>query len=208
MYTGLEVSKRALDMYMKKEKYSYLYGGAKGERGTEEFIRSMFQSYPQYFSKYSNDQKENIVKYCLGKILYDCSGFVCHCAGITHVYSGKLYQNGSNKTTHILDGKAGWLCYKTGHVGIDRGDGTFLHIPSEMHTIEPKRFSDYDWTDQCRIAGVDYSYEDAQNVYTVQPGDTLSGIAAMYGTTYQHLAAVNGIANPDIINVGQKIVIQ
>jgi|GEM_PF-77859 len=42
-------------------------------------------------------------------------------------------------------------------------------------------------------------------VYIVQGGDTLSGIAAKYGTTYQHLAAINGIANPNVINVGQHI---
>lgn len=41
--------------------------------------------------------------------------------------------------------------------------------------------------------------------YIVQAGDTLSGIAASYGTTYQHLAAINGISNPDIIHVGQEI---
>lgn len=44
-----------------------------------------------------------------------------------------------------------------------------------------------------------------ETVYTVKAGDTLSGIALRYGTTYQALAAYNGIANPNIINVGQKI---
>ena len=44
-----------------------------------------------------------------------------------------------------------------------------------------------------------------ETVYTVQKGDTLSKIAAKYGTTYQKLASYNGIANPNIINVGQKI---
>ncbi len=42
-------------------------------------------------------------------------------------------------------------------------------------------------------------------VYTVVAGDTLSKIAAKYGTTYQKLAAYNNIANPNIIFVGQKI---
>ena len=41
--------------------------------------------------------------------------------------------------------------------------------------------------------------------YTVKSGDTLSGIASKYGTTYQHLAQINGIANPNKIYVGQKI---
>ena len=39
----------------------------------------------------------------------------------------------------------------------------------------------------------------------VQPGDTLSGIAARYGTTYQTLAALNGITNPNLIYAGQTI---
>ena len=41
--------------------------------------------------------------------------------------------------------------------------------------------------------------------YIVQSGDTLSGIASMYGTTYQHLAEINGIANPNLIHAGQEI---
>ena len=46
-------------------------------------------------------------------------------------------------------------------------------------------------------------YQEAQ-YYTVKPGDTLSGIAAKYGTTYQKIAQMNGIANPNKIYVGQK----
>lgn len=44
-----------------------------------------------------------------------------------------------------------------------------------------------------------------ETVYTVKAGDTLSGIAAKYRTTYQKLASYNGIANPNLIHVGQKI---
>ena len=41
--------------------------------------------------------------------------------------------------------------------------------------------------------------------YTVVKGDTLSKIASRYGTTYQELAKLNGILNPNVINVGQKL---
>lgn len=44
--------------------------------------------------------------------------------------------------------------------------------------------------------------------YTVKNGDTLSYIADVYGTTYQHLADINGIKDPNIIYVGQVLKIK
>lgn len=41
--------------------------------------------------------------------------------------------------------------------------------------------------------------------YTVKAGDTLSGIASKYGTTYQAIAKLNGIADPNKIYVNQKL---
>ena len=43
------------------------------------------------------------------------------------------------------------------------------------------------------------------NIYTVQYGDNLSSIAAKLGTTYQTLAALNGLANPNLIYSGQTL---
>lgn len=48
----------------------------------------------------------------------------------------------------------------------------------------------------------------ASNTYTVQSGDTLSGIASKFGTTYQILAQINGISNPNAIYVGQVVTYQ
>lgn len=41
--------------------------------------------------------------------------------------------------------------------------------------------------------------------YTVKSGDTLAKIAKRYNTTYQKIAQINGIANPNKINVGQTL---
>lgn len=41
--------------------------------------------------------------------------------------------------------------------------------------------------------------------YVVKRGDTLSGIASKYGTTWQKLQAMNGIRNPNKIYSGQRI---
>lgn len=43
------------------------------------------------------------------------------------------------------------------------------------------------------------------NVYTVKYGDNLSSIATKLGTTYQALAALNGLANPNLIYPGQTL---
>lgn len=39
----------------------------------------------------------------------------------------------------------------------------------------------------------------------VAPGDTLSGIAAQYGVSYQSIAAASGIGNPNLIYAGQTV---
>ena len=71
-----------------------------------------------------------------------------------------------------------------------------------------------------RLTAAGYNYDAVQKVvnqkmaakkqtahvyYVVKRGDTLSGIASKYGTTYQQLAKINGIANPNKIYPGQKI---
>ncbi|MBO0994632.1 GH25 family lysozyme [Bacillus sp. SD088] len=47
--------------------------------------------------------------------------------------------------------------------------------------------------------------ESMTHTYTVKAGDTLSEIAVKYGTTVKKLAELNGIKNPNLIQVGQKI---
>ena len=68
-----------------------------------------------------------------------------------------------------------------------------------------------------RLTDAGYDYDAVQNVvnqktgatqaqyYTVQRGDTLSGIASRYGTTWQKLQSMNGISNPNLIHAGQRI---
>ena len=47
--------------------------------------------------------------------------------------------------------------------------------------------------------------ETTPQTYTVKSGDTLSGIANIFGTTYQKIAELNGISNPNLIYPGQVL---
>ena len=48
----------------------------------------------------------------------------------------------------------------------------------------------------------------SSTIYIVKKGDTLSGIARKYGTTYQKIAKDNNISNPNLIYPNQKLVIK
>jgi lysozyme len=43
--------------------------------------------------------------------------------------------------------------------------------------------------------------------YTIQQGDTLSGIASSFGVTVADIVAANGLPNADAIQAGQKLAI-
>lgn len=53
--------------------------------------------------------------------------------------------------------------------------------------------------------GAPASQAPSSQTYTVKAGDSLSAIAARYGTSYQRLAQINGIADPNKIFPGQVI---
>jgi LysM repeat protein len=43
--------------------------------------------------------------------------------------------------------------------------------------------------------------------YVVQPGETLTDIAARFGTTVEALAAANNLANPSAIRIGDRLLV-
>ena len=159
--TGTEVSVKALEMFNNRDKYCYLYGG-KGESIVAlEDVWVFFTNYPDYYKKYTVGQKDMIADDALGKTAYDCSGFVCYCGNQPERNSKGIID--SCLPTTISDwgfdghGTAGTVLWKEGHIGINRGDGTFIHMAKELGGIEVGKISEYDWTVCGKLPGVDYS---------------------------------------------------
>ncbi len=65
---------------------------------------------------------------------------------------------------------------------------------------------DYDAI-QKRVNEIVAQRKQSQKAYVVVKGDTLSGIAKRYNTTWQKLAEINNIKNPNKIQVGDYIII-
>lgn len=138
----------------------------------------------------------------------------------------------STDFSKIEVGEAVWM---EGHIGIYIGDGLAVECtPKWKNCVQitacnctKSGYNRRNWTKHGKLPYVSYTGasqnvnagttpattpkpststgNSSETVYVVKKGDTLSGIARKYGTTYQKLAQYNGIANPNIISVGQKI---
>lgn len=159
---------------------------------------------------------------------YGGAGYACN--GVPDINENAMIQrcNGvSSNFSNILIGEMLWM---DGHAGIYIGDGfavectpswaNGVQITAVANMGQKQGYNSRKWTKHGMlpyfryINGVQPSIPPTQKpttqgetVYTVKSGDTLSSIASRYGTTWQQLAQQNNIANPNIIHVGQKIVI-
>lgn len=105
---------------------------------------------------------------------------------------GSRYDEVQNAVNHIYNSTAKTLADEV-------WDGKYGNGETRKKALGPR----YD-----EVMSVVNKYSNAFDnaaTYTVQSGDTLSGIASKYGTTYQRLAEFNGIKDPNLIYPGQVI---
>lgn len=67
--------------------------------------------------------------------------------------------------------------------------------------------SDMSIIDKIEDSNLDISNLDSINIYIVKKGDTLWKIAKKYKTSVEKIVKINDISNPDMIDIGQKILI-
>ncbi|UOQ44164.1 LysM peptidoglycan-binding domain-containing protein [Halobacillus salinarum] len=78
--------------------------------------------------------------------------------------------------------------------------GTPAALPGIIHDLEGRGY-------QFVTVGQLLTMREDVMIYTVKSGDTLYGIAGMYGLTVRQLAEENHILNPSVIQVGQMLTI-
>lgn len=154
--------KRALYMYVHRSDYAYFYG-AKGEVLTENAMDFLIRAYPNHFKQFTPTQLKQIKNYSIGKIGYDCSGFITAASGGA-IQGNSAMQIGSceHVTDNLASGPAGSLLWKPGHIGLDIGYGYFLHMPREGESIILGKISEYVWEKTGQHININYEGSDSR----------------------------------------------
>lgn len=136
----------------------------------------------------------------------DCSSLVAVCVNAAGVAVSKDIYTGNEAAALKNTGKFTVLTdtkYLNGEEYLKRGD---ILLKESSHTaVVLSNGSKAGASGTSSSAASKPASSTAEQTYTVKKGDTLSKIAAKYGTTYQKLASYNGIADPNKISVGQVI---
>lgn len=169
---------RAYEFYHRRDKLVYLYG-CKGQPVTADLCRRMFEAYPEHYKKYSDREKLEIIQNSVGKIAFDCSGFVCACFNwLPQTYSSALYSQAKKEYPSYDKSRCGCMLYTTfnstgRHIGLDVGSGLFAHMGNESTNDNIKKgidsvrlewftsFPTY-WEHYFEHSGVDYSGTSAE----------------------------------------------
>ena len=123
-----ESIKCALRAYTRREQYCYLYGAKAVLIRSRSDVEQYFQASPEYYARYTSEEREQIIKNSLGKIACDCSGYVGWICTGDRQYSTGQFANSSFQTEDLGAGVAGSCLYTTyggkgRHIGIDIGYG-------------------------------------------------------------------------------------
>ena len=107
---------------------------------------------------------------------------------------GTRYDEVQGTINHIMSASTSTLVSETKAGKYGNGDTRKIALGSRYNEVQNQINKGYS-----------SSGGSSSTTYTVKSGDTLSEIAAKYGTTTSALASANGISNPNKIYVGQKI---
>lgn len=160
---------------------------------------------------------DHIVAFADGKVtsmLNTCSGktpatgnfvVIDHGNNIQTVYYHMQKGSVPVKTGQTV--KAGDVIGYMGTTGSSTGNHLHFGIKINGSWVDPIPYLKGEKTFKDAVLNKTTPPSDDGEVYIVKSGDTLSKIADKYDITYQSLAEYNNITNPNVITVGQKIII-
>lgn len=143
--------------------------------------------------------------------------------GVPDINETSMINQCKDVSTNFANMEKGEALWTDGHIGIYIGDGLAVECtPSWTNNVQitavgnigkKSGYNTRTWKKRGKLPYITYIKEPTpeptpetnETIYIVQKGDTLSGIAKKYNTTYQKLAEYNGIKDSNKISVSQKI---
>jgi len=213
----------------------YWYGTF-GQKATKKLLNDKANQYPRQFSD-SRKQKA-IDRGDIGQKVHDCYGLykgylMSSGVDVPAVYDSKYdisaddaYTRATEKgTISKMPDIIGIGLYKKGHFGVYIGNGKEIEARGFDYGVVEDEVANTKFTHWFKLPEIEYVEDkveepvgneqgtasdngDESNIYTVVKGDTLTKIASKFGVTVADLVGWNGIKNPDLIVVGQKLIVK
>lgn len=201
----------------------YMWGGMMNSI-TEDFVNRNIR---QWASRYKPER----IKFIRSKI---GKAYGCDCCGLIKAY----YFGGYNTPKYdakkdintagmfsvayekgpicTIPEEPGIIVYMPGHVGVYIGGGKVIECTLGYYGdgVVKTNLNRRKWTHWLKLPYIEYEKcppKTPDRYYTVQRGDSLWSISKKFygtGTLYPEIAKDNGIKNPNIISVGQKLLIK
>ena len=203
----------------------YWYGTC-GDIASVKLWEGRAKAYPRYYSKARFDKMKE--RGDIGKKVHDCSGLIkgylmsnSPDMAATYKKSYDLSANGFLKNAvesgpiSSIPEIPGLAVWRNNHIGIYVGGGEVIEAKGFDYGVVKSALKGSTFAKWIKLPFITYgtqieapaASDDAidADIYIVVKGDTLSAIARKFNTTVSALVEQNGIKNPNLIKVGQKI---
>ena len=220
----MSITNKQLVEYVKGQIGRPYWFGCFGQKSNASLLTAKRKQYPSYY-----EDADFALQF--GQKVHDCGGLIkgaifCDAAiDAVPKYSSKydvdsdtmLNQCSESGAIGTLPEIEGVLVFKKGHVGVYIGGGKVVEARGHKYGVIESNLGDMPWTNWGKHKDIEYIVENkAETVvpdvptekttnYTVNAGDTLSGICGRFGVKMDDVVRWNNISNPNIILVGQVL---
>lgn len=210
--------------------------GTFGQITTEKLWNDKAKQYPKYYSdlrkkKAIPAQLNKKAHDCAGLIkgyLWSDSADAPAKYNSAQDYSADAFYNKStNKgTIDTIPEVVGLAVWRKGHIGVYIGGGKVVEAKGFDYGVVESNLKGSTFTHWLYIPFIEYKLTSevnnvvtspvkaeekptasASGVYTVKKGDTLTKVAKAHGVTVNSIVKANSISDPNLIKVGQKLII-
>ena len=220
----MSITNKQLVEYVKGQIGRPYWFGCFGQKSNASLLTAKRKQYPSYY-----EDADFALQF--GKKVHDCGGLIkgaIFCDGAIDAapkYNKKydvdsdtmLNQCSESGSISSIPEIEGALVFKKGHVGVYIGNGKVVEARGHRYGVLESNLNEVGWTHWGKHKDIEYIVENKAETpqidvptekttnYTVNAGDTVSGICGRFGVNMYDVVRWNNITNPNIILVGKVL---